>query len=564
MVLALKSPKTETAKRINDLKHVIKFNGFIYDLIEKDEIMYLFSPRKHKELYDNFHDNEKFEELYKKGIKEKLYSGSIRARELAEKFIEARVENGVYYIFNADHVNNNSPYKDVITQTNLCCVTFDTKILTRKHGYIEIGKVLDTEQECWNGQEWSMTKIAQTSESSKVYKVVLDNGSEIEATDYHKWYLGMKAEIVTTSELKAGDVLMPWSLPDGSLVGDIKVVDIIEQDKYVPTACGTEPKLNRLMFNGVLTGNCEFLSPTKPLSSQQTHSPDIGICILAGVNIAKNGAKTKLKDTMKVLVYSLNEIIHRQKQPTPQADSFVKNYAALGIGANSLAHFLADRYMKYGTEESLMIVSEYFEYMQYYGLMASMNYAKEFDACIPMFHKTKYSRGIMPHERTGKKSESELDWCWLKNEIIANGLANATITMHMPGETSSRIGNMTSGLDPIRKPLTIKDSKTSILKQYAPDCIALADKYDYAYDTKDLTERYIKTVAEVQKWCDQSQSLNTFYNKELYSDGKIPMSQIWGDIKLVHKLDIKTIYYSNIHIEDVEQQAKEDCVGCTL
>ena len=430
-VLSLKSPKTETAKRIQDMKHAIKFNNFIYRLIDDDKAMYLFSPRKCKEMYENFHDSEKFEEMYNYHVINKDYSGSIRARELAEKFVDARIETGVYYVFNADNANSSSPYKDTITQSNICL---------------------------------------------------------------------------------------------------------------------------------------EFLAPTKPLSPHRIDKPDIAVCILSGVNMAKT-EKSELQGVMKLLVWGLNEIIHNQDHPTPQANAFVRDYAALGIGLNSHAHYLAMNGTRFGSDKALELAYKYAEAMQFYGLQASMEYSRDFDACTPLFHRTTYANGVMPQDRAAFINdcpEPELNWNALRDDIRANGLANSTITMHMPGETSSMVGNQTSGVDPIRKPLTIKDKKSGSIKQYAPDVQKLVQNYDYAFDTKDMTTRYIKSVAMIQQWNDQSISLNTYYNPDLYDNGKIPFSQIWDDIKLANRLGMPTMYYNNINISDAEQDEKEECVGCTL
>lgn len=58
----------------------------------------------------------------------------------------------------------------------------------------------------------------------------------------------------------------------------VKVMSVIDEDKVVPTYCGTEPKEHKLMFNGVLTGNCTEIT----LRTDETHS---GVCCLGSINL---------------------------------------------------------------------------------------------------------------------------------------------------------------------------------------------------------------------------------------------------------------------------------------
>jgi ribonucleoside-diphosphate reductase alpha chain len=420
-VLALKSPKTEATKRINDLKHTIKINQYLMDKVINGEDIYLISPRKAKYMYEKFHDNKKFGEMYEENILAGSYSSKINGRELMEKLLDARVENGVYYLFFADNVNDNSPFKEIVTQSNICM---------------------------------------------------------------------------------------------------------------------------------------EISLPTKPLSSN-SNNPEIAVCVLSNINMG-TVKKEELQHYTKLLVYVLNEVIHKQKHPTKQANAFIKQYAALGIGLSNGAYYLASNGLKYGSDETLQDINEYVEAFQYNLIRASAQYAKEFDACVPKFYKSKYSNYNFLSQREGK-----CDWIKLANYVRENGMANTALSSVPPSESSSLVGNQCSSIEPIKEPLTIKDSKTGQIKQYAPEALRLADKYDYAFDTKDMTERYLKTVAVFQKWIDQSLSTQTFYNPELYEDRRVPLQQVWNDIKLAKELGLKTLYYNNIYVADNENQY-EECEGCTV
>jgi len=433
-ILALKSPRTETAQRINDLKHCIKMNKVVYDRAKKGEMISLFSTRKHPELLKLFNSDkvEEFQALYEKLEEEEKYSEQIDSREFFNLFTAERFENGIYYLINIDEANSNCSYTEPITQSNICV---------------------------------------------------------------------------------------------------------------------------------------EFLSPTKPITKDSTE-PDIGICILSNINQGLVGLE-ELEGVTNLLVRFLNNIIHRQEHPTQAANAFVEQYASLGIGFSNHAYFLAKNGVKYGSEEGLLLHDEWMEHFQYYLLKASNKIAKNTKK-VHLFNKTTYASGIMPIDRYNKNVDElvqrtlTLDWEMLKNDIVTYGLANAALSMVPPSETSSVIGNQTSGMEPIKDLLTIKGSKTNIMYQLAPEAIALADKYDFAFDRK-ITKDYLKHVAVTQKWIDQSISANTFYNPELYDDEKVDQKELIEDIFYAKHYGLKTLYYNNTKTPD-NTIAEEVCSsgGCSV
>jgi ribonucleoside-diphosphate reductase alpha chain len=67
---------------------------------------------------------------------------------------------------------------------------------------------------------------------------------------------------------------------------------------------------------------------------------------------------------------------------------------------------------------------------------------------------------------------------------------------------------------------------------------------------------YIKICAVMQKFFDQSISVNTSYNPEHYPDGKIPMKVIVKDILNCYKWGIKNLYYNNTY--DGKEDSDDD------
>ena len=430
--MSLKSPRTETAKRINDLKYAIKLNHLWYSRIKEGKDIALFSTRKYPKLQELMESKniKGFIKYYNKLEQEGKAEGFINAREYADLFVVERTENGIYYPFNVDEANLNTAYKEPVTQSNICM---------------------------------------------------------------------------------------------------------------------------------------EFISVNKPISSKKPHSPDVGVCILSNVNQG-TVPKYELEKYTKLLVFMLNEIKDRQVHPTGQANAYVRQYASLGIGFANHAYFLAKLGHRYGSKEGLLAHDIWMEHFQYNLIKASMEYAKLTGIVAPKLWKTTWADGEMPIHRYKKTvdelvtRELECDWDWLSNEVRENGMYNCTLSMIPPSETSSIIGNMTSSLEPIKNLLTIKSTKGVTLVQLAPEALKLADKYDFAFDRKNMTEDFIKHLAITQKWICMGISGNTFYNPELYDNKKVPEKQILSDLFFAKYYGMKTMYYGNIFVEDEEKQ-KENCSG---
>lgn len=154
-----------------------------------------------------------------------MIEGDKHKREVWAKLLKRKSETGIPYLHFIDNVNNQRPqvYKDkniFIKNSNLC-VSYDTKILTKEKGHVEIGSVVGEKLTVWNGEEWSENvEMVKTGENQKLMRVVLSDGRFVECTPYHKWYVqdgypgyGGKVILKRTHELRKGDKLEKFDLP---------------------------------------------------------------------------------------------------------------------------------------------------------------------------------------------------------------------------------------------------------------------------------------------------------------------------------------------------------------
>jgi ribonucleoside-diphosphate reductase alpha chain len=119
-------------------------------------------------------------------------------------------------------------------------------------------------------------------------------------------------------------------------------------------------------------------------------------------------------------------------------------------------------------------------------------------------------------------------------------LANGIVSHN----TSAQISNATNGVEPPRSYVSVKQSKHGVLKQVVPEFRRLKNKYELLWNQKS-PEGYLKLMAVLQKYIDQSISTNTSYNPEFYDEEKIPMSELLKHLLLCYKYGIKTLYYFN-------------------
>jgi ribonucleotide reductase beta subunit family protein with ferritin-like domain len=110
----------------------------------------------------------------------------------------------------------------IFKDENLHCVVPETLILT-KNGQFEIVNFVNKEVEVWNGTQWTNVIPVKTGENKDIYRVILDNGIEIECTENHNWFIATentdrqprywKYDKVSTNNIKKGDILKKFNLP---------------------------------------------------------------------------------------------------------------------------------------------------------------------------------------------------------------------------------------------------------------------------------------------------------------------------------------------------------------
>ena len=312
---------------------------------------------------------------------------------------------------------------------------------------------------------------------------------------------------------------------------------------------------------------------------------EIFSCILGGINFGNLSTdneerRKQLEKNMYLMVYFLNELIDAQDyQNIKPFEKFTKNRRALGISPGNYFYMLAKHNYNYDSPEARALTAVVFEEFLYYGLKASNELAQKKGKC-KYFNDTKYSDGILPIDTYEKNVDTLYNlknlplskavsitpemWNTLKANIIKFGMLNSTLLTAVPSSNSSRPGNMISGINPPQSTeYSIEDNSMKIIG-ILPNAKEYNSFYEYnsAWNL-DMVE-YMKLIAIMQKYIDQSISLNEYVDFTKYANNKIPKSEVIRRDLFTEKFGIKTMYYAKTKTDsDAKEFGMEDVEGCS-
>ena len=307
----------------------------------------------------------------------------------------------------------------------------------------------------------------------------------------------------------------------------------------------------------------EIIHPTKPIESIDDPNGEIGICILSALNLLELESDKDIQQACAIAVKTLESIIDYQDYPVLAGENFTKNRRSLGIGITNFAGYLAKHKLKYDDPETLKLVHETMEKIQWYLLNESCNLAAKLGPCSK-FSETKYSQGLLPVDWYKKtvdelvKPEYTMDWEGLRARIKKHGLRHSTLTAIMPCESSSVIQNSTNGIEPVRSLMSYKKAKNGVLKQLVPNYASRKNFYTLAWEMQD-NKAVLNICSVLQKFVDMSISVNLYYNYAHYPDGNIPLSILIKDQIYGYKYGVKNFYYCNTPDGDGQTEKSSGC-----
>jgi len=199
--------------KARDLFYALWIPDLFMERIKADGQWTLMCPDECPGLADVYGDA--FVELYTKYEEEGKGRCTMKARDLWFQVLDAQMETGTPYLVYKDAANKKSNQQNVgtIKSSNLC-VAPETMILTDK-GYFKIEDLVDQTVSVWNGEEFSETTVRKTGEDQELIEVHLDDGSSLNCTKYHKFFIEGPANPlrIEAYHLSIDDVIINHTLP---------------------------------------------------------------------------------------------------------------------------------------------------------------------------------------------------------------------------------------------------------------------------------------------------------------------------------------------------------------
>ncbi|MEI7798871.1 MAG: ribonucleoside-diphosphate reductase subunit alpha [Opitutaceae bacterium] len=285
-----------------------------------------------------------------------------------------------------------------------------------------------------------------------------------------------------------------------------------------------------------------------------TSNDETAVCNLGSVildsHLKADGSldHEKLRDTIRVAVRALDNVIDINFYPTVAAKTSNQRHRPIGLGVMGLANSLYMKGVSFASEAAVEFNDEFMEAISHYAYEASADLAAE-RGTYSTYKGSKWDRGLLPQDTIDLLEQErgvpiqvprggKMDWSALRTKIASQGMRNSNVLAIAPTATISNITNTSPCIEPTYKnlyvksnlsgefvvlnPFLVRDLKSrGLWNQEMSDALKYFDGElkDIEAIPADLKEKYltafgvdfkwvIAAAARRQKWIDQSQSVN--------------------------------------------------------
>lgn len=265
----------------------------------------------------------------------------------------------------------------------------------------------------------------------------------------------------------------------------------------------------------------------------------IHCCNLVSLNLARiNTRSESIENITALAVRILDNTIDITLPPVSEAKEHNNRYRTIGIGCMGLADWLAKNNLRY---ENTQEIGDLIEKIAYYTVQASLNLAKQRGA-YPMFEGSDWSKGIYNgYTKESLEAKGKYKWIELLSEIQQHGIRNSHLLAIAPNTSSSLIQGCTASILPIFDKQFLDHAGKRAIPITPPYPIA-----QYQLNRKTKQNVIINAVSAMQQWIDTGISMELIFdmNPNAYGRGEtLKTKDIYDNILLAHRLNIKTIYY---------------------
>lgn len=279
--------------------------------------------------------------------------------------------------------------------------------------------------------------------------------------------------------------------------------------------------------------------------------------------IEKEEVEEVTSDAMELL----NLTIFLSEAPTKSSAKHNNEIAAVGLGAMGLADWAAKNQMSYETEAGRKKANALFERISYFAIKASSDIAKELGS-FKRFKDSKWSDGDLLGrkiseiiDRHDEESNGDLDWTWLSNKVIKDGIANGWLLAIAPNTTSSSAIGVSASILPTYAKAFVEETKCGNVMRM-PLYIKEFPLGYKEYKHHDMFKMN-SMIATIQFWIDAGISYEPIF--DLNNPEICTTKYIFDFYMDAHEKGCKTVYYARWikpGVKDMEA-AKVACVGCS-
>ncbi|MGV3659610.1 MAG: ribonucleoside-diphosphate reductase subunit alpha [Prosthecobacter sp.] len=313
-----------------------------------------------------------------------------------------------------------------------------------------------------------------------------------------------------------------------------------------------------------------------------TSADETAVCNLGSVLIdnhlddAGGIDHAKLRETIRVAVRMLDNVIDINFYPTESARTSNTRHRPIGLGVMGLQYALYRKGIPFASKEAVEFNDEFMEAVAYYAYEASSDLAAE-RGSYSSYKGSKWDRGLLPQDTVDLLEKErgvpievprggKMDWSALRAKIAKQGMRNSNVIAIAPTATISNIMGSSPCIEPLMSNMLVKSNLSGDFMLLNPYLIRdlkkrglwtadIQNKLKYmdgeieAIDEipVDLKRRYatafsidwawlIDAAARRQKWIDQSQSVNLFF-------GSTEMSTLSHMYRGAWRKGLKTTYY---------------------
>lgn len=307
---------------------------------------------------------------------------------------------------------------------------------------------------------------------------------------------------------------------------------------------------------------------------------ETAVCNLASIilinHLLDNGEMDwdRLKDTIHTTIRALDNVIDINFYPTDETENSNFKHRPIGLGSMGWADLMMAKGIPYDSDEAKELTDRIQEFISYHAILASSLLAKE-KGRYSTYEGSKWDRGILPQdsyvesqkERFGEVVEAgeTLDWQIVRDSIKQHGMRNSNVMAIAPTATIGKIAGCSASIDPSFSVLYVKEDMSGnftisnkyfvakmkelglwtpplqeamkkvngdVLAITLPEEIQAVFKRAYNHDM----HKMIEIGAMRQKWIDQAQSFNLFYEGD-------SLKEIDAIYKKAWRSGLKTTYY---------------------